>query len=112
MPQTVIDFNTSSPPQFQDLPHGLLTPPPHVVERIAQDQAKFPPGVYSDEYAERTMNDWTVHHYFDNPYWYFEVLYRPTPQGPEVLAIGEEEILAYTKDMPPGEQLKLETWMP
>jgi hypothetical protein len=40
------------------------------------------------------------------------VLYRVTPQGPEVLAVGIEEKLAFTKDMPLDERRKLKTWLP
>ncbi len=55
------------------------------------------------------MNEWTLQYYFD--YLGHEVLYRITPQGPEVLAVGFDEVLAFTKDMPLDERLKLETWM-
>ena len=56
------------------------------------------------------MNQWTVHYYFD--YLGHEVLYRPTPEGPEVLAVGDEEIFALQEKMSLEEQLKLETMLP
>src|SRR5262249_22110375 len=97
--------------QPQDLPHGLLTPPPEVRQRLNQDKAKFQPEVYSHELEERVLNDWTLHYHFGNS-GYYEVLYRQTPHGPVVLAVGDDEILAYTKELPVEELLKLETWLP
>jgi hypothetical protein len=95
----------------QNLPHGLLTPPKEVLERLAQEKAKFPPEVFTRAVEERTLNDWTIDWYYGNLGSY-EVLYRPTPQGPEVLAVGDDETTAYTKDMPLEEQQHLETWLP
>jgi hypothetical protein len=40
------------------------------------------------------LNDWTVHWYFDGPGQ--EVLYRSTPEGPEVVAVGSDEIRTLT----------------
>ncbi len=56
------------------------------------------------------MERYTLNYYFD--YLGHEVLYRSTPEGPEVLAVGFSEILAFEKDMPLEEQVKLKTWMP
>ena len=58
----------------------------------------------------RELNRQTLNYYFD--YLGYEVAYRETPQGPEVLAVGDEEILALTKDMSLEEQLKLRRWLP
>lgn len=95
----------------QNLPHGLLTPPAEVRERLDRDKAKFAPEVYTRDVEERVLNDWTLQYYFGNG-GYYEVLYRQTPQGPEVLAVGDDEILEYTKKLPVEEQRKLETWLP
>jgi len=93
--------------QPQDLPHGLIAPPEQVRELIEKERAKHPPEVFARA-EERLLNEWTLQYYFD--YLGHEVLYRITPQGPEVLAVGFDEKLAFTKDMPLDEQLKLEIW--
>jgi hypothetical protein len=101
------------PQPHRELPHGLLKPPPEVLETLAREKAKFRPEVYGREYEERTLNDWTVDYVFGQQLGYYDdVLYRPTPEGPEVLAVGTVEILAFTKDMPADEQDRLQTWMP
>ena len=57
------------------------------------------PGVRSKGFAEIG-----VQYYFDQLG--YEVAYRSTPQGPEVLAVGYDEILALTKDLALKEQLQ------
>ncbi len=94
----------------QDLPHGFITPPELVRQCIAREKAKFPPHIYNAEQEERSLNDLTCQYYFES--FNYEVLYRSTPDGPDVLAVGFDEIDAFTKDMPLEEQNKLETWMP
>jgi hypothetical protein len=97
----------------QDLPHGFLKPPQEVLDALAREKAKFPPEVYAHEFEVLTLNEWTVDYIFGHQLGYYdEVLYRPTPEGPEVVAVGFEEIQAYTQDMPMEEQLKLKTWVP
>jgi hypothetical protein len=101
------------PERLQDLPHGLLKPPQEVIDALGREKARFPPEIYAREYEERTLNDWTVDYIFGHQLGYFgDVLYRPTPEGPEVLAVGFDEIYAFTKDMPAEEQAKLKTWTP
>ena len=112
MSRQFIDFTAPSlqgklPKLPQDLPHGPIAPPPLVLELIEKERAKHPPEVFARS-EEWFLNDWTLQYYFD--YLGHEVLYRATPQGPEVLAVGFDEIRAMTKDMPLEEQLKLETW--
>jgi hypothetical protein len=103
----------SLPKQQQELPHGLLTPPQEVLDALAREKAKFSPAVYGEEVEERTLNDWTVDYLFGHELrFYDDVLYRPTPKGPEVVAVGTVEILAVTQDMPAEERAKLKTWMP
>lgn len=94
----------------EDLPHGLLTPPDEVRQLVAREKAKFAPEIFNAEAEERILNEWTLGYYFD--YLGHEVLYRQTPEGPEVLAVGFEETLTYTRDLPLEEQLQLQTWMP
>ena len=112
MPSEFIDLTAPSlqgkmPKLPGDLPHGLIAPPERVRELIEGERAKHPPAVFA-RHEERLMNEYTLQYYFD--YLGHEVLYRITSQGPEVLAVGFGEILAFTKDMPLDEQLKLKTW--
>jgi hypothetical protein len=109
-----IDQNAPSlqgtlPKRPADLPHGLIRPPDQVRELIEKERAKHPAEVFARS-EERLLNEWTLQHYFD--YLGYEVLYRPTPQGPEVLAVGWDEKDAYRKNLPLEEQLRLKTWTP
>lgn len=111
---SIIDWTAPSlqgklPKLPQDLPRGLLTPPEKVRELLEQERAKHPPEAFARA-EERILNEWTIQYYFD--YLGHEVIYRPTPQGPEVLAVGVEEVLALKKTMPLDEQLQLKTWLP
>jgi len=106
----VIDHNAASlrgkPPE--DLPHGLLTPPREVRERIEKERAKHLPEAFAKA-EERILNEWTVGYYFDSLG--REVTYRQTPVGPEVLAVGTEEVLALKKSLSPEEQRGLRTFL-
>lgn len=114
MPSEFIDQSAPSlqgpPKQPQDLPHGLVEPPDRVREIVDGEKAKFPPEIFTPEAEERLTNDLTLQYYFD--YLGYEVLYRSTPQGPEVLAVGYDEILALTNGMSLEERLKLKSWLP
>lgn len=55
------------------------------------------------------LNEWTVQYYFN--YLGHEVLYRRTPEGPEVVAVGYDEIDAVRQGMLPRDQLQYQTWM-
>ena len=92
----------------EELPHGLLTPPPEVVEQVENERSKYTPEGFS-RYQEDLLNLWTVLYYFD--YLGHEVLYRQTPAGPEVLAVGTEETLTLKTTLPLAEQLKLKTFL-
>jgi hypothetical protein len=114
MPGQIIDLNAPSlqgklPKRPEDLPHGLITPPEFVKQLVAKEKAKFPPGRVTPEVEEEWLNDWTLQYYFD--YLGHEVLYRKTPQGPNVLAVGFDEMQAVYKGMPLEEQHKLKIWM-
>jgi hypothetical protein len=93
-----------------ELPHGLITPPDVVRQLVAEQKQKFGPEVYTAEAEERALCEHTLQYFFDQLG--HEVLYRQTPEGPEVLAVGDEERLAYTRDMPIEEQRKLKHWLP
>jgi hypothetical protein len=93
----------------EELPHGLLTPPAEVRAQIEQERRKHPAEAFAQGEAQ-ILNDWTLAYYFD--YLGHEVLYRPTPQGPEVLAVGDDEVLTLKKSLPLQEQLQLKTFLP
>src|SRR5438132_11720039 len=86
------------------LPRGLIKPPQEVLDAIARAKVDRAP-YYTRDYEILTLNDMTLA-------WYFEhhiVIYRPTPEGPEVLAV-DEEIEEYVKNnpgpWPPGVVIK------
>jgi hypothetical protein len=114
MASNFIDWNAPSlqgkfPKLPQDLPHGLITPPQWVREAIEKERAKHPPEVFARA-EEELLNRWTLGYYFD--YLGYEVVYRPTPAGPEVLAVGVDEIIARTNRKDPEVMKGLKTWIP
>jgi hypothetical protein len=92
----------------EELPHGLITPPAEVRELIERERAKHPPEVFAKEEL-RVLNLWTIGWNFDGLHQ--EVIYRETSEGPEVLAVGFEEVLAFRKATPLEEQRKLEGYL-
>jgi hypothetical protein len=92
----------------EELPHGLLTVPAEVRELVEMERAKLRPEAF-EAARETLLNDWTVSWYFENLC--HRVVYRPTPQGPEVLAVGFEEVFALRKAMPVEEQRKLKEYL-
>jgi hypothetical protein len=118
MTSRIIDRNAPSlqgtlPRLPKDLPHGLILPPPEVSNQIAtldEDLMRKHGFTMNEETRVRELNRQTLHFYFD--YLGYEVAYRETPPGPEVLAVGDEEILALTRDMSPEEQLAIKRWLP
>jgi hypothetical protein len=114
MSSQFIDFNAPSlqgglERRPEDLPHGLIRPPELVLELLAKEKAKYPPEVFDAAAEERILNQWVLDYYFD--YLGHEVIYRQTPEGPEVLAVGEVEVIRLQKTLPLDEQLKLKTWL-
>jgi hypothetical protein len=114
MASDIIDWNAPSlrggyPRRPEDLPHGLISPPEEVREMLAKEKARHRPEVFNAECEERILNEWTVGYYFD--YLGHEVIYRQTPAGPEVLAVGVMEVLQLKLTLPLEEQLQLRTWM-
>lgn len=113
MSSEIIDWGAPSlqggfPRRAEDLPRGLLTPPDRVRELIEQERAKHPPEVFA-RWEERLLNEWTIQYYFD--YLGHEVLYRDTPQGPVVLAVGHEEVLPLRKSIPLEEWQGIQTFL-
>jgi hypothetical protein len=91
----------------EELPHGQLAIPAKVRELVELERSKHRPEVF-EAAQERLVNDWTVSWYFDELGQ--TVLYRPTPHGPEVLAVGSEEVLTLRRTMAPEDQVKLRTF--
>jgi hypothetical protein len=114
MPDQIVDVSASALPNAsvrspRELPHGLLAVPEPVKTLLDQERAKHPAEAFARA-EERLVQDWTLHYYFE-PFGY-EVLYRPTAQGPEVLAVGFDEIHERTEGMNPAKMVGLKTWMP
>lgn len=118
MPGEIIDWSAPSlqralPLLPEDLPHGLIIPPQEVRDELAASDEKMltEHGFTVNEQAGvHELNYQTLNYYFDSLG--YEVAYRETPQGPDVLAVGDEEILALTKEMSLTEQLKMRRWLP
>jgi len=91
----------------EDLPHGLIPPPPEVREHIEKERPKHQPQAFAGA-EQRLLSQWTLDYYFGQQT--YEVLYRETPHGPEVLAVGFDEIAARTKGMTPEAMKGLQTW--
>ncbi len=90
----------------------MIVPPQEVRDEIAASDEKLlsEHGFTQNEEARvRELNRQTLNYYFD--YLGHEVAYRETSQGPEVLAVGDQEIVALTEDMSLEEQLKLQSWL-
>jgi hypothetical protein len=81
----------------EELPHGLLPVPPEVRELIEEKRTQWPPEVFAREELGM-LNLETVGWYFDGLN--MQVMYRETPQGPEVLAVGRDEVLALKQSVP------------
>src|ERR1051325_1679935 len=94
-------------PPAEPLPRGLITPPSEVWTALERERAKHPPEAFARS-EERLLNYWTVDHYYGHQA--AEVLYRETPQGPEVLAVGFDEIAALTDGRKPEKMEGLKTW--
>jgi hypothetical protein len=92
----------------EELPHGFISPPPEVLEMLEREKAQRAPDVFENS-KERLLNEWTIDYYFENLS--HDVIYRPTPKGPDVLAVGYQEVVALKKTMPLEEQLKLKTFL-
>src|SRR5437868_8970619 len=99
MSSELIDLNN---PRYRGplpKPRGLLPVPPEIAEEVASDQAAHQP-YYTDEYAKRTRDDWTLAYYYEGE----TVACQSTPEGIEVLAVGLDEIGEYLKRTPPEQR--------
>jgi hypothetical protein len=97
MPPPYLD-PTKPLPHPDTLPRGLIAPPPEVLEVIARDKARLPQ-YFTREYEILELNYMTLAWYFE----YQLVAYRETPEGPEVLAVGEE-VFDFLDKTPPEQR--------
>lgn len=81
-----LDLKNLSP---EELPHGKLPVPPEVRELVETQRAVLRPEAFEAN-REKILNLWTIGWYFDGLCQ--EVLYRETPDGPVVLAVGADEV--------------------
>jgi len=79
-----------------------------VRELVERERSKLRPETFAAN-EQAFLNDWTVGWYFEHLYQ--EVLYRRTPDGPEVVAVGVEEVVALRKTMPVEEQRGLKSYI-
>jgi hypothetical protein len=103
---TAAQDHKGKPPE--ELPHGLLAIPPEVRELVERERSRHRPEVFEAN-RQAFLNDWTVGWYFEKLY--HRVVYRPTPEGPEVIAVGFEEVFALRKTMPDEDQRKLKEYL-
>jgi hypothetical protein len=113
MPSYIADLSAPAlqgplPKRPEDLPHGLIAPPSAVRELIELERTKHPPADFARA-EERLLNEWTVDYYFESLG--HEVLYRNTPDGPDVVAVGLAEVLAVKKSLSLDEQKDLNTFL-
>jgi hypothetical protein len=72
---------------FEDLPRGVVQFPPHIVDAVGRERARFAPNIFTDDYARKSLEYQTL-------IWYYEglpVAYKPVHDGIEVLGVGWEE---------------------
>jgi len=81
----------------EELPHGLLAVPPEVRQLMGEKRDKIPSEPF-DKWEIAQMNLETVGWYFDGLN--VQVLYRDTPEGPEVLAVGRDEVVGFKQRVP------------
>ena len=92
-------------------PRGLLPVPAEVEAIIAKEEARLlsEKGIVpTPEARHRMVDSFTLQYYYEG----FYVAYRPTPQGPEVLAVGPDEIGQLLGGMDPEERLKIKVGQP
>ena len=76
---------------------------------IEQERTKHPPTNFAKAEV-RLLNEWTLQFYFE--YLGHNVLYRLTLDGPEVLAVGFEEVYNRTYAMNPDKMKGTKTYLP
>ena len=86
----------------KELPHGVLPIPPEVRELVEMERAKYPPEAFAKAEGGAPQR-------LDGPLAVLrqprqEVTYRQTPYGPEVFAVGFDEVLALQRSLSPEER--------
>jgi hypothetical protein len=92
-------------------PRGFLPIPCEVEQVIAKVEARLlnEHGIVpTPEARQRMVDSFTLQYYYEG----FYVAYRPTSQGPEVLAVGDEEIGRLLRGMGQQERLKIKVGQP
>jgi hypothetical protein len=92
-------------------PRGLLPIPGEVQAIIDKEEARLLNEnsiVPTPEARQRMVDSFTLQYYYEG----FYVAYRPTSQGPEVLAVGYEEIGRLLSGMDQEERLKIKVGQP
>jgi hypothetical protein len=92
-------------------PRGLLAVPPEVEAVVVREEARLLEErgiVPTPEARQRMVDSLTLQYYYED----FDVAYRPTPEGVEVLAVGHEEIGRLVRGMSQEERLKLKVGQP
>ena len=79
---------------FEQLPRGFVPWPEVVVKALEQQEAKSHFGRYADEYRLDSLTRRTLRYYYED----FDVAYRLTEGGVEVLGVGWDEVVKYLKD--------------
>jgi hypothetical protein len=78
---------------FEQLPRGVVKFPPQVVEAVSLERGKFAPGVFTEDYARKSLEQHTLTWYYAG----LPVAYKPLPDGIEVLGVGWEETAEYSR---------------
>jgi hypothetical protein len=92
-------------------PRGLLPVPPEVEAVVTREEARLlkERGIVPTPEARRRMVDsLTLQYYYEG----FDVAYRATPAGAEVLAVGHEEIGRLVRGMSQEELLTIDIGQP
>jgi hypothetical protein len=92
-------------------PRGLLPIPVEVEQIIGKEEARLLTEhgiVPTPEARQRMVDSFTLQYYYEG----FYVAYRPTSQGPEVLAVGDEEIGRLLRGMDQEARLKIKVGQP
>src|SRR5260370_2090072 len=106
-------LNGSVHVKLENLHHGLMSPPQIVLEIVAKEELRLRRDhnlIITAEAKERLLADFTIQYHFE-PF-AVEVAYRPTSLGPEVLAVGPDEISALTTGMSLEERQKIKIRQP
>ena len=75
---------------------GLLPVPPEVQAHLERELKDHP---VTDKERQRLTNVWTLQYYYGNE----EVVYRETPQGVEVLAVGLKAMGEFVRSQRPSQ---------